>query len=386
MDKISVIVPVYNQEPYLDECIVSIINQTYQNLEIILVDDGSTDNSLEICKKYKKLDKRIKIVHKENGGLSSARNAGLEVVHGKYIMFCDSDDYYLPNSCELLLNEIKAKKADYVVGNYINCDEDGTIWNKPVFDRVKYKSFKLSINDYEKSFYIMSSSVCNKMFRTSFIRKLNLKFVEGVPAEDAIFTTYCFIKSKATYYINNIMYVYRQRNGTSISTNNNLKYFKGISKAYNYIYENFKENNELGFYRYFYLKTLFYIMYKFVDSTVMTREEQIEVLQELQWFTKLSKKLKIKYTNDTFFTMIKLINNGSFELALERSAKLQAKRKKMSEEDKLKMSKIPPKEYHNYIVKEVNYGKKENSLDSGYEGLGIRYRSQNITDQFEEVL
>ena len=386
MDKISVIVPVYNQAQFLEECIESIINQTYKNLEIILVDDGSTDDSLTICRKYEELDKRIKVIHKENGGLSSARNAGLDVAKGKYIMFSDSDDMYVPNSCELLLKEIVSKNADYVVGNYINCDEDGTLWENAIFDQKEYKNFRLSIDDYTKSFYIMSSSVCNKMFRRSFIKKLKLRFVEGVPAEDAIFTTYCFIKSKATYYVKDIMYLYRQRNGTSISTNNNLNYFKGISKAYKYIYNNFEENNELGFYRYFYLKTLFYIMYKFIDSNVMLEDERIQALKELQWFTKLSKKLGIVYSEDDFFDIIKLMNKGSFEKAIEICDRIRSIRSKMSEADKLKMSKIPPKEYHKYILKGEIYEKKKNSVSSRYGKLGFRHRSQDIATEFREAI
>ena len=387
MDRITVIVPVYNQENYLVECIESIINQTYKNLEILLIDDGSTDHSLEICNRYKELDKRIKVIHKENGGLSSARNAGLDAAKGKYIMFCDSDDYYLPKSCEILLKEINKHKADYVVGNYIHCNEDSTWWEKPIFDQKIYKSFRLDIKDHEKSFYIMSSSVCNKMFRRSFLRKWNMRFVEGVPAEDAIFTTYCFIKSKATYYTKEIMYAYRQRNsGTSISTNNNLKYFKGISKAYRYIYNNFKENNELGFYRYFYLKTLFYIMYKYIDSTVMTEEEKELALDELQWFTKLSKKLGIKYRNEGFFEIVKLINKGNYRKAIEKSEEIRVARLSMSEEEKLRMSKIPPQEYHKYIINEGMYEKKENSTNRGYGSLGLRYRSEDLTTKFEEVL
>ena len=353
MDKISVIVPIYNQEKYLDECIQSIIDQTYKNLEIILVDDGSTDNSLEICKKYEKIDKRIKLIHKENGGLSSARNCGLDSASGKYVMFCDSDDYFVPRSCEILLNLIKSKNANYAIGNYINCTEEGVLWEKPTFDQDIYHDFKVSIKDYDKSFYIMSSSVCNKIFSIDFIKKHKLRFVEGVPAEDAIFTTFCFIKSKYTYYTSEIMYIYRQRNGTSISTNNTLKYFMGISKAYKYIYDNFKANNELDFYKYFYLKTLFYILFKFIDSTVMNYEDRLDALKELQWFTKLYKKLKIKTNNNEFFDIIKLVNNGSFSLAIDKCMEIAKKRVGMSDEDKLKMSKIPPSEYHCYIEKEV---------------------------------
>lgn len=91
--KISIIVPIYNVEKYLERCILSIIKQTYQNIEIILVNDGSTDSSIEICKKYSKIDSRILLIDKENGGLSDARNVGLQVAKGDYVLFVDSDDY-----------------------------------------------------------------------------------------------------------------------------------------------------------------------------------------------------------------------------------------------------------------------------------------------------
>jgi len=175
--KISVIVPVYNVEKYLEECIESIINQTYKNLEIILVDDGSTDISVSICKKYEKLDNRIKVIQKINGGLSSSRNVGLDNATGEYIMFSDSDDFYTLDACEVMLNEIEKQNADYVIGNYQNCYEDSTLWETPVFSLKKYNKFKLSIKDYKNSFFIMNSSVCNKIFRADFINKLNLRFV-----------------------------------------------------------------------------------------------------------------------------------------------------------------------------------------------------------------
>lgn len=99
-EKISVIVPVYNVEKYLERCVESIFKQTYKNIEIILVDDGSTDNSGKICDKFLKKDERVKVIHKENGGLSDARNAGLEILSGKYIMFVDSDDWISPAMVE----------------------------------------------------------------------------------------------------------------------------------------------------------------------------------------------------------------------------------------------------------------------------------------------
>ena len=157
MDKITVIIPVYNVEKYLKEAIEATINQTYKNLEIILVDDGSTDSSGKICDEYAKKDNRIKVIHQENRGMSGARNVGLECATGKYIMFSDSDDTFELNACEKLYNFIEKTNADYVVGNYTNMDEDGTKWEKPVFSLDKFHESKLSIEDYTNSFYIMNS-------------------------------------------------------------------------------------------------------------------------------------------------------------------------------------------------------------------------------------
>ena len=109
---VSIIIPVFNVASYLDECILSVINQTYKYTEIILVDDGSTDQSGIICDKYKEKDKRIKVLHKQNGGLSDARNAGLEVCKGDYISFVDSDDYLSPYFVEILMSAILKGKCD----------------------------------------------------------------------------------------------------------------------------------------------------------------------------------------------------------------------------------------------------------------------------------
>ncbi len=117
-DKISVIVPIYKVEPYLDECIVSIINQTYKNLQIILVDDGSPDKCGEICDRYASQDSRITVIHKENGGLSDARNAGLKIADGAYIYFVDSDDILPEKSIEEMYDYATKKNADMVVGGF----------------------------------------------------------------------------------------------------------------------------------------------------------------------------------------------------------------------------------------------------------------------------
>ena len=136
-EKISVVIPVYKVEKYLRECVDSVRNQTYENLEIILVDDGSPDNCGKMCEELAKEDKRIKVIHKVNGGLSDARNVGIDIATGKFIMFVDSDDMMELTACEKLVAEIKQKNAQMVIGNYIYVNDDGTPWNKEVFGKEK---------------------------------------------------------------------------------------------------------------------------------------------------------------------------------------------------------------------------------------------------------
>lgn len=115
MPKISIIVPIYNVEKYIEKCIQSILNQTFSDFELILVNDGSTDSCGEICDKYKKLDDRIIVIHKVNGGLSSARNAGIDIARGEYIGFIDSDDYIHEKMYEILYNNAITYNSDIVI-------------------------------------------------------------------------------------------------------------------------------------------------------------------------------------------------------------------------------------------------------------------------------
>ena len=339
MDKITVIIPVYNVEQYLRDALESVIQQTYDNLEIILIDDGSTDNSGKMCDEYALKDNRIKVFHQENKGLPSARNTGLKNATGEYIMFIDSDDKFELQSCEIMYKVIKKTESDYVIGNYINIDEDGTKWNNPVFSTEKYKQFKLSIKDYKNSFYIMNSSVCNKIFRKSFLDRLQIKFIEGLPAEDAIFTTYCFLNSKNVQYIPNIMYQYRQRYKNSISNSCSMQYFKGINKAYKIIYTNFKEHNEMEFYRYFYAKSMNYILHKFIDSNLLTKEERIKILKDMGWFYELSLKINVPTTLKAVQYIIESIVNKEYEQTLKYCEILNQIRKMLPKEIKEKMAK-----------------------------------------------
>ena len=114
---VSVIVPIYKVEKYLNKCVDSIINQSYKNLEIILVDDGSPDKCGEICDKYAEKDSRVKVIHKENGGLSDARNAGIDIAKGDYLLFVDSDDWITSNICEVLIKNANDNLSDIIACN-----------------------------------------------------------------------------------------------------------------------------------------------------------------------------------------------------------------------------------------------------------------------------
>lgn len=338
--KISVIIPIYNVEKYLKDCIDSVLSQSFKNLEVILVDDGSPDNSGKIADSYALKDNRVKVIHKKNGGIADARNVGLENATGEYIMFIDSDDFLLQDALKILENKIEKENADYVIANYINCDEESNLWDAPVFSKEKYKEFKLNIKDYKDSFYIMNSAVWNKMFNHDFIKKLNLKFVEGVPAEDAIFTTYCFIKSQSVFYIPDIVYSYRQRNaGTSISMNCTYEYFNGINIAYKEIYDNFNENKELGFYRFFYAKSMTYILYKFIDSKLLSDDERIEILSKMRWFYKLSIELNVPACQESLGLIINKIIAGDYKDVMDICKVIAEVRDFMPREIKEKMSK-----------------------------------------------
>ncbi len=210
---ISVIVPVYKVEKYLDRCITSIVEQTYENLEIILVDDGSPDNSGKMCDDWAKKDNRIKVFHKENGGPAETRNLGVEKATGKYISFVDSDDYILPDYIETLYKDLADNNADISCCNYFNVwdtdrltslDENNSSTELTIL--TGRESCYDSIGDERWNYVI----VWGKIFKASIVKQH--KFPIGRLCEDAAITCYYFypcnkitITSKKLYahYINN---------------------------------------------------------------------------------------------------------------------------------------------------------------------------------------
>ena len=171
MAEISVIVPVYNVEKYLNKCVDSIINQTFKDIEIILVDDGSTDSSPKICDDYTKVDSRIKVVHQKNSGLSAARNTGIRQSSGKYLAFIDSDDYISKDFCEILYNSITREKADVSCINLETVREDGYVivtTNDKDKLQSNYKKYVYNKKQILKEILLrekIDSRVCTKLYK-----------------------------------------------------------------------------------------------------------------------------------------------------------------------------------------------------------------------------
>lgn len=143
MEKVSIIVPIHNVEKYIERCTKSLISQTYRDIEILLINDGSPDNSKTICERYEKIDKRIKLYNKENGGLSDARNYGLKRAKGEYILFVDSDDYIESNTVEVLISEMKKDNLDIVAGNAVLEADGEDKWTLRVMINAKRVKFIL---------------------------------------------------------------------------------------------------------------------------------------------------------------------------------------------------------------------------------------------------
>ena len=211
--KISIIVPIYNTESFLDKCIKSLITQSYNNLEILLINDGSTDGSLSICKKYANQDSRITLINKKNGGVSSARNKGLKIATGDYIGFVDSDDYISSDMYEKLLLAIKENDADIAECGYITTTPNCEIMSKhPLENKVILGSYECSYNYLNKS--NTTNFNWNKLYKKFIfedIRYSNYKY-----SEDYIVNAKAFYKCNKKVTIDDCCYYY-VRNQSSVS-------------------------------------------------------------------------------------------------------------------------------------------------------------------------
>lgn len=298
INKVSVIIPVYNTEEYLGQCIDSVMQQSYRDLEILLIDDGSTDSSPIVCDRYEQCDLRIKVVHKQNGGLSSARNKGIEHATGKYVMFLDSDDYW--DDKYLVEDLLKVSEDNDLVNfrykfymeetrKYIDClpscEEDFT-------GKEKEEILEVLL---QKGLFL--ASACNKLILTSVLKENNLYFREKITSEDVDWCARLLLTCNKITYLNKDSYVYRQRQGSITHT---IKYenVKQLAENVKYCATLGKDiEKESRMYKIYYT----YVAYQygvFLVSNHYGKDERIkEVCKEMReycWLLQYYSNRKIK--------------------------------------------------------------------------------------------
>lgn len=211
---VTVVVPVYNVEKYLDRCIDSIVNQTYKNLEIILVDDGSPDNCPQMCDIWAEKDSRIKVMHKKNAGAGMARNTGIENSYGRYLLFVDSDDYIALETVEKCIKELGKTKSDVVMFGRFRVSADGTVEETPVVTDEYYFSGNQVIDDILPGLFVHEKGIgissCNKMYNLQLIKEKNIKYKSEreILSEDAVFNLEFFACVKSVSIIPESFYYY----------------------------------------------------------------------------------------------------------------------------------------------------------------------------------
>lgn len=244
---ISVVIPVYNVESYLEECLNSVVKQTYSNLQIILVDDGSTDNSGSICDRYASQDSRITVVHQKNQGAGAAKNTGLEEVAGEYLSIIDSDDYLDQNYYKIMLAAITETNADTVQCLFTSQFRDKSFNRNYSFPSSHNRVLTTQEYLFEMLYDWKYAVFWNKLFKTKLLG--NARFPVGRKIDDEFFTYKLICNSKKIININNVLYHYRMRDTSVMTSSANFDTGKdrlltdrtdSFLERYNYVSKKFK--------------------------------------------------------------------------------------------------------------------------------------------------
>ncbi len=304
---VSIIVPVYNAEKYLGKCVESLINQTYKNLEIILLDDGSTDNSPLLCDEYAKKDNRIKVIHKGNSGVSDTRNKGLEVANGEYIGFVDSDDWLEPDTYEFLLNNAIKYSADIsACGAMYKKDDlsffkiDEECWNTPTLFEGKNKL------DFILDSYYTSYVIWNKLYRAEIVKNVKMDTSMKI-AEDSLFLYNCVKDCKKLVVENSPKYYYRYSSSSAIHTlgdrdNDRFMYIDAIYK------DEMETKEKLPKFANFYLRYLVNNGKGVIADSLIAKKKRTEINKQLKLYAnKLRKTPLCFYKHVSIATKLKAI-------------------------------------------------------------------------------
>lgn len=310
---LSIIVPIYKVEPYLRQCIDSIVLQTYRNLEIILVDDGSPDNCPAICDEYEKTDKRIRVIHKENGGLSDARNAGLDIATGDLIGFVDSDDWLAPDMYEELMQTLLETHADIAICGYIESTGKRELAKKSLAGQRKTYTVEEAFRELLLSGEIMQV-MWNKLYRRNLFD--DIRFPKGETFEDGAVFFKLFGKCSCIAHTGKVGYYYRKRSESITFTDYNTL-VKQIRKNYEHLLSYLTEHyptlvNETSYYG---KEMDYYVTVKYLQAGCdlnspeyrrlleMLKRDLPDMLNHPRW--SLGKKIKVILVITGFYTPVR---------------------------------------------------------------------------------
>ena len=316
---VTIVVPMYNVEKYIEKCLDSLINQTYKNIEILVINDGSKDNSLIIAERKAKEDNRIKIISQLNQGLSAARNTGMDNAKGQYICFVDSDDFVHPDYVKLLLECIVKNNADISVCDFLYIDEKGNTWKRKDKENKIYNNIEALKDIFckEQNTEVMT---WNKLYKIELFKDNNIYFPVGKYHEDN-FTTYkLYYYSKKVAMISDELYYYLQRNNSIMGQKFNSKrldIFEGIEEAKAFFREKRVDlKNEIEAYE---INIKIFILNEMIKNGFKGKEKK-ELIDAIKRNRKLylknkyiSKKIRVGiyllYGKGTIYTIIIYIYN-----------------------------------------------------------------------------
>lgn len=280
----SIIIPVYNVEKYIEECINSVLSQNFSNLEIILVDDGSTDASASICDRYSKEDSRVKVIHKENGGLSDARNTGIEKAIGEYILFIDGDDYIAPDSLIEIEKTIKkGDNPDIICLELVKFFEDSKE-TSPMKDGIDHTIDSLSnkgLYEYLANLPKYPASACTKAIKRQLFTDNDLMFIKGILSEDLEWCIRLFLEAKTFKYCEKEYYFYRQARNGSISNTSSEKKTMDILNTFNKWLDYAKKINDLAKKKMIYSYMEYIYRFLIIGYGTITKDRRKEYKKQL---------------------------------------------------------------------------------------------------------
>ena len=343
MPKVSVIVPVYNVENYLDECLSSIVNQTLKDIEIICINDGSTDGSLEILNEYAEKDDRISVITQENQGHAVATNRGISMASGKYLYLMDSDDIVELNALEDTYNLSESKDLDFLIFKAINYyeDEDRSYESEVYSMQNLFKRVGDNVFSYkdipDNVLFNMSVTPWSKLYNRKFIERIGAKFPEGLIFDDNVFYWQVLFNAKRIYFHNEFLFTRRWH--TSSSTTSGDQRFLDSIKIINLIGEEFRKYGEfehhkvtlynkkvdIGYYRFKHIRKEFKNLY--FDAW---KSDLLDVYEDKELFTDFFNNLTLR--NKKILEKVLICQSGEEFVLIEETSEIKNEIESLSDE------------------------------------------------------